>query len=129
EGLRAVHSFEAAQRAVIPRPDEDMLASWRQFGSRTQPLVWRHGSGRKSLILGSTVSHIENMDRAEGDALLRRLTDWATQPRYVYSHDWKVGDLLMWDNTITLHRAQPYPIGCGRASTRVALAGEEMVPA
>ena len=129
EGLRVVHSFEAAQLAIIPEPEAAVLESWREFGSRTQPLVWRHGSGRKSLILGSTVSHIENMDRAEGDALLRRLTDWATKPHYVYSHDWQVGDLLMWDNTITLHRARPYPIGRGRASMRVALAGEETVPA
>ena len=84
----------------------------------------------KSLILGSsTASHIVGMDPGESRALLDRLTDFATQDCYVYSHDWKVGDLLMWDNTITLHRAQPYPIGCERASMWVPLAGEEMVPA
>lgn len=124
-----MHSFEAAQRCVIPWPDSKRLESWRAFGQLMLPLVWRHGSGRRSLILGTTASHIEDMDISEGRALLCRLTDWATQPEYVYSHDWRVGDLILWDNRICLHRAQPYPIGCGRASTRVALMGEERVPA
>lgn len=127
EGLRVVHSFEAAQLAVIPEPSHEVQASWQAFGSRTLPMVWQHGSGRKSLILGSTASHVIGMDEQESRALLDRLTAFVTQDRYVYSHDWKVGDLLMWDNTITLHRARPYPIGCERASMRVALAGEEMV--
>lgn len=129
EGLRVVHSFEAAQLAVIPEPSEEVRRSWREFGSRTLPMVWRHGSGRTSLILGSTASHVVGMDPAESRALLDRLTAFATRDCYVYSHDWQVGDLLMWDNTITLHRARPYPIGCERASMRVPLAGEEMVPA
>jgi alpha-ketoglutarate-dependent taurine dioxygenase len=128
ENLRAVHSFEAAQLAIMPDPDPDVRNSWRAFGSKVLPLVWRHGSGRRSLILGSTFSHVEGIDREAGQALVDRLTAWATQPRYVYSHDWRVGDLIAWDNTITLHRAQPYPIGCERASMRVALAGEEAVP-
>jgi alpha-ketoglutarate-dependent taurine dioxygenase len=129
EDLRVVHSFEAAQLAVVPMPSEPLLRSWQEFGSRTLPMVWRHGSGRKSMILGSTASHVVGMDRHESRALLDRLTAFATQDCYVYSHDWKVGDLLMWDNTTTLHRAQPYAIGCGRASMRVPLAGEERVPA
>lgn len=128
EKLNVVHSFEASQRTVVGWPDYEELMSWQQFPPKTVPLVWRHASGRKSLILGSTASHVEDMSLEEGRALLCRLTDWATQPHYVYSHDWKVGDLLMWDNTTTLHRAQPYPLGCGRASTRVALAGDEPVP-
>ena len=129
EHLRVVHSFEAAQLAVIPEPSEAIHESWREFGLRTLPMVWRHRSGRASLILGSTASHVVGMDPDESRALLDRLIAFATQPCYVYSHDWKVGDLLMWDNTITLHRAQPYPIGCARASMRVPLAGEERVPA
>jgi alpha-ketoglutarate-dependent taurine dioxygenase len=129
EDLRVVHSFEAAQLAVIPSPSYDVLSSWQAFGTRTQPMVWRHGSGRASLILGSTASHVVGMDPEESRALLDRLTAFATRDCYVYSHDWKVGDLLMWDNTTVLHRARPYPIGCERASMRVPLAGEEMVPA
>jgi alpha-ketoglutarate-dependent taurine dioxygenase len=129
EGLRVVHSFEAAQLAVIPEPSGEVRRSWQEFGTRTLPIVWRHASGRTSLILGSTAAHVVGMDPNEGRALLDRLTAFATRDCYVYSHDWTVGDLLMWDNTTTLHRARPYPIGCERASMRVALAGEEMVPA
>jgi alpha-ketoglutarate-dependent taurine dioxygenase len=80
-------------------------------------------------VLGSTASHIEGMSLEEGRALLCRLTEWATQPQYVYTRDWVIGDMLMWDNTTTLHRAQPYQIGCGRANSRFVLEGERPVVA
>jgi alpha-ketoglutarate-dependent taurine dioxygenase len=57
--------------------------------------------------------------------LLTRLRDWATQPQFVYRHKWTIGDLVMWDNTGTLHRAMPYPWDSGRLMHRTALAGEE----
>jgi alpha-ketoglutarate-dependent 2,4-dichlorophenoxyacetate dioxygenase len=44
----------------------------------------------------------------EGSALLAELTEFATQPRFVYAHKWRVGDLVIWDNRCTLHRATPY---------------------
>jgi alpha-ketoglutarate-dependent taurine dioxygenase len=92
---------------------------------RTLPLVWKHRSGRKSLVLGATASHVEGMDQREGWALLTRLRDWATQPQFVYRHEWKLGDLVVWDNTGTMHRALPYPLDCGRLMHRTKLHGEE----
>jgi alpha-ketoglutarate-dependent taurine dioxygenase len=127
ENLKVVHSFEWSQRIVAPWPTYAELQTWQQFKPRAHPLVWKHPSGRKSLVLGSTASHVEGMGLEEGRALICRLTEWATQPHYVYSHDWVVGDVLIWDNTTTLHRAQPYEIGCGRANTRFVIAGEEPV--
>ena len=76
------------------------------------------------------MSHlIEGLSQAESDAMLEELYAYTEAPEIRYTHKWRPGDLLMWDNTITLHRAQPYPIGCARASMRVPLAGEERVPA
>jgi alpha-ketoglutarate-dependent taurine dioxygenase len=96
---------------------------------RTHPLIWRHHTGRKSLLLSTSASHIAGMHPAESHALLRRLMDWATQPQYVYRHSWQMNDLLMWDNTGTMHRVLPYDVACGRRLHRFTLEGVEPVMA
>jgi alpha-ketoglutarate-dependent taurine dioxygenase len=65
------------------------------------------------------------MDDDEGAALLRRLMDWATQPQYVYVHEWQEGDIVLWDNTGTMHRARPYPDDSPRLHHRTTVLGEE----
>ncbi|WP_067887294.1 TauD/TfdA dioxygenase family protein [Nocardia vaccinii] len=64
---------------------------------------------------------------AEGRALLDRLLEWSTQPRYVVRHTWRVGDLVIWDNTGMLHRALPYGPESARLMHRASLAGREAV--
>jgi len=125
ENLKVVHMFEVAQRYVTPEPTYQQLCDWQQHKPNVLPLVWTHKSGRKSLVLGSTASHIEGMDLREGWALLTRLRDWATQPRFVYRHEWKLGDLVIWDNTGTMHRALPYSLDSGRLMYRTQIAGDE----
>jgi alpha-ketoglutarate-dependent taurine dioxygenase len=125
--VQVVHAFEAAQRYVKPEPSYDELMGWRRRPPKTHPLIWTHRSGRKSLVLGATASHVEGMSREEGAALLCRLRDWATQPQFVYQHRWAIGDLLIWDNTGTMHRVTPYPLDSGRLMTRTSLLGEEAV--
>jgi alpha-ketoglutarate-dependent 2,4-dichlorophenoxyacetate dioxygenase len=72
-------------------------------------LVHRHpGSGRKVLYLASHASHIVGWPLGEGRALLRDLIEFATQPQFVYRHQWRVGDLLVWDNLATMHRGTPF---------------------
>jgi alpha-ketoglutarate-dependent 2,4-dichlorophenoxyacetate dioxygenase len=72
-----------------------------------QPLVRRHPrTGRKSLYLSSHASHIVGWPLPEGLDLLHELTEIATQPQFVYTHRWQVGDLVMWDNRVTMHRAR-----------------------
>jgi alpha-ketoglutarate-dependent 2,4-dichlorophenoxyacetate dioxygenase len=73
------------------------------------PLVRRHpGSGRKALYIASHASHIIGRPHEEGRALLEELIEFATRPQFVYAHKWRVGDLVIWDNRCTLHRATPY---------------------
>jgi len=127
EGLKVVHMFETSQRYVKPEPSYQELCTWQEYKPRTLPLVWTHRSGRKSLVLGSTASHVEGMELREGWALLTRLRDWATQPQFVYSHQWQLGDLVIWDNTGTMHRATPYPMDSGRLMYRTQIAGEEPI--
>jgi alpha-ketoglutarate-dependent taurine dioxygenase len=125
EGLEVEHTMAAAHRLYTPEPTEEQLAHWGKFPARRHPLVWRHRSGRKSLLLSSSVTRVVGMDEAESQALLTGLMAWATQPRYVYRHRWMMGDLLIWDNTGTMHRAMPYDLDSGRRLHRVTLEGEE----
>jgi alpha-ketoglutarate-dependent 2,4-dichlorophenoxyacetate dioxygenase len=73
------------------------------------PVVRQHpGSGRKALYIASHASHILGWPEAEGRALLNELIEFATQPRFVYAHQWRQGDLVIWDNRCTMHRATPF---------------------
>ena len=127
ESTRVVHTFEAAQRLVNDDPSPEELAMWRRRPSKEHPLVWRHQSGRRSLVLGATASHVVGMDREEGRALLDELLERATTPEQVYRHQWAVGDLVIWDNRGVLHRALPYDPASPRDMHRCTLAGDEVI--
>ncbi len=74
-----------------------------------QVMVRTHpGSGRKSLYLSSHAGRIHGMEEPEARMLLLDLVEFATQPQFVHTHTWKVGDLVMWDNRCTMHRAREY---------------------
>jgi len=74
-----------------------------------QRLVRLHpGSKRKTLYLSAHASHIRGWPVAEGRLLLWDLNAHATQSRFVYSHRWRVGDLVIWDNRCTMHRGRPH---------------------
>lgn len=124
-GLRVVHSAERSQYYVRPEMSYEEIAFWQKSPTKSCPMVWTHRSGRKSLLLGATADYVVDLPVEESRALLARLRDWATQPRYVYRHEWQLGDLLMWDNTGTMHRALPYAADSGRLMHRTVLAGEE----
>ena len=65
-------------------------------------------TGRKSLYLASQASHIVGMPFAQGSALIDELTGFATQARFVYAHQWQPADLVMWDDSWTMHHSTPY---------------------
>ncbi len=74
-----------------------------------QILVRRHaGSGRMGLYLASHAGRIFGMGDDESKSLLRELIDHATQRQFVYSHRWRLHDLVMWDNRCTMHRGKGY---------------------
>ena len=127
EGLTAVHALAATQLDVVPEPTLEQWKEWRAVGRKELPLVWTHRSGRKSLVIGNSAHAILNMEPLESEELLIRLRDLATGPEFTYSHEWKVGDCVMWDNTGTLHRATAYPLDCGRMLHRTKLEGDEPI--
>jgi alpha-ketoglutarate-dependent 2,4-dichlorophenoxyacetate dioxygenase len=74
-----------------------------------QRLVRRHqGSGRRSLFLSSHIGGIIGSPTPEALALIRDLTEHATQRELVYTHEWRVNDLVLWDNRCTMHRGRAF---------------------
>lgn len=125
--LRVVHSLEASQRRVTPDPTPEQLARWRSRRTHEHPLVWTHRSGRKSLVLGASADYVVGMDLDEGRNLLAELLERATVPERVYSHNWSVGDTVIWDNRGVLHRAAPYDPDSPREMLRTTVLGDEPI--
>jgi alpha-ketoglutarate-dependent 2,4-dichlorophenoxyacetate dioxygenase len=106
KGLVCEHSRIFSKGALgFTFTDEEL----HDFRPVRQPLVRRHpGSGRLSLFLSSHAGRIVGWPVPEALMLLRELTEHATQREFVYRHKWRVGDLVMWDNQATMHRARSY---------------------
>jgi alpha-ketoglutarate-dependent 2,4-dichlorophenoxyacetate dioxygenase len=107
EGMICEHTqlFSRAKIGFTDWAPEELekMAPVPQVLVRTHP-----GSGRKSLYLSSHAGRILGMEDPEARLLLMDLTEHATQPQFVYTHTWRVGDLVMWDNRCTMHRAREY---------------------
>lgn len=108
DGLQVYHNLGWSREQVGAPPLSENEA--KNLPGATQPLVRFHPrSGRKSLYLSSHARDIVGMSEADGKALLRELTEFATQPQFVYIHKWREGDFVMWDNRFTMHRATAFP--------------------
>jgi alpha-ketoglutarate-dependent taurine dioxygenase len=125
QDLKVVHAMWRSQLYWKPEPRFKELQQWMAHGQNVLPLVWKHRSGRSSLVLGATALQVQGMEFPESEALLVRLRDWSTQPQFVYQHRWSLGDMVIWDNTGTMHRALAYDHKRGRLMHRTKLEGEE----
>ncbi len=85
------------------------------------PLIETHaGSGRKLLYIGIHCQRIPGMTLPEGRMLIMDLLEHATQPQFVYRHQWQVGDLVIWDNRATVHRGRRFDLGERRELRRTS---------
>ena len=123
EDLICEHSqiFSRQQLGFTDFTDEERarFAPVRQRLVRTHPLT-----GRKSLYLSSHAGSIVGWPVPEARFFLRDLVEHATQRQFVYAHRWRVGDLVMWDNRQTMHRARPFPAHEPRDMRRTTLMGD-----
>jgi alpha-ketoglutarate-dependent 2,4-dichlorophenoxyacetate dioxygenase len=123
EGLVCEHSqiFSRAQLGFTDFTDEERT----RFKPVRQSLVRVHpGTGRKSLYLSSHAGTILGWPIPEARLFLRDLVEHATQREFVYAHKWRIGDLVMWDNRQTMHRARPFPLNEPRDMRRTTLQGD-----
>ena len=124
DGKEAIHSFVYSRGLVddglMPPDHAAQVSPVRQALVRANPV-----SGRKAFYVGSHACEIVGMPTAEARALLRELREAATQPELVYTHHWRVGDLVMWDNRCMLHRGRPWDESkYRRVMHRTTVAGE-----
>ncbi len=132
-GLWAVHSARTTPRRPwgkpgmdirIARPDEyPAVPQTPRPPLVKQPLVVTHGeTGRQSLLLSPlSFERIEGMPTEEGDRLFDELAAHALSERYVYRHEWQMGDMVLWDNRSTMHYAEGYPPDQERKVIRATL--------
>jgi alpha-ketoglutarate-dependent 2,4-dichlorophenoxyacetate dioxygenase len=105
EGLTVVHRVAEPNKV----DDDAYSEEQRKRLTVTHPLVRTNpANGRKNLYVGSHAQEIVGMSREEGRRILDELTEFCTQPRFVYSHPWREHDLVIWDNRCTLHRATTF---------------------
>ena len=107
EGKRATQSYEAFNSAYsVPTNKEQK----KKTADIDHPIIRTHPiTGRKSLYMcpGMT-TQILGMPDAESSELLDFLFDWIVRPEFVYSHEWQLGDAVMWDNACTMHKRDPF---------------------
>ena len=107
EGLIAEHDMVYSRGTVDPTaltPEmKAELPAVRQTMVRVNPV-----NGRKAIYAGAHASHVIGWPIDEGRAFIRELVEFATRPKYCYSHCWRQGDLIIWDNRALLHRATAY---------------------
>ncbi len=107
DGLVAEHSLVYSRDTVsvgsmTPEMIAELPGAW-QVMLRVNPV-----NGRKAVYAGAHASHVIGLPREEGRAFIQWLNEFSTQPRFCYSHAWRDGDLVIWDNRATLHRATAY---------------------
>ena len=107
EGLICEHSLMYSRGQLgftdFTEEEQQTFAPVRQVLVRTHPVTMR-----RSLFLASHAGTIVGWPMAEARIFLRDLIEWATQPQFVYVHDWRLHDLVIWDNRQTMHRVRRF---------------------
>lgn len=107
EDLVAMHDFAYSRGLVAP----NLISAEQQQETPPVPQAVIRANpmhGRKNFYAGAHASYIRDMPMEEGRKLLQDLTAFATQPQYVYVHQWRQYDVVMWDNRCCLHRGRPW---------------------
>lgn len=133
DGLNAVHGY--LERFLASRQIDDGFAQDEFTLSEEQkaelaevvhPVVRTHPeSGRRALFVNEGFTlRIDGMPDAQSQALLDELNTHATQPQHLYRHQWRVGDVVFWDNRVTMHKATEYDRSYARRMHRTTVQGD-----
>jgi taurine dioxygenase len=124
DGLQAVHSYDTLRtpaRAIARTAEEEA-----ETPDVIHPLVRTHDeTGRKTLYYNyNRTDRVVGLERAESDQLLDAIHEHMTQPKYRYDHEWRVGDIVVWDNRCLIHSVNvDYPVGEPRIHLRTLIEG------
>ncbi len=108
QGRGIWHRYSHSRRKISPELAE--LPMFNKWPDQHWNALWRNPvNGREALYIASHAFKLDGYDEAEGQAIIEELIDFCTQPQFVYSHTWQVGDVLIWDQRAVLHRGTPWP--------------------
>ena len=132
-GKSQVHD-SSRNSAGILRPGVKLPATPAEVEGPTHPLVRVHPvTGRKALYLGRRrvwpSNYIIGLPNDESEALLDKLWAHATQPQYAWTHDWHIGDVILWDNRCCMHYRTEVDVTQRRVMHRTTIKGEPLVAA
>ena len=125
DGLLGTHSYAYSQGKVGGLEEVFTPEARARMVDIEHPIVRVHpATGRKSLFIGRHVYRVTGMTDDDAQAMLDELIAWACQPPRVFTHNWTVGDIVMWDNRCVLHRAQPWDMHEPRIMWHTRVAGD-----
>ena len=125
QGLSAYHSLYRSQAQIGFRHKTDQIYGFHTKGQPLRPLVKRHPeTGRQAIYAGRHAYAVRGMGEDESERFLADLMAWACQPPRTYSHAWRVGDLVVWDNRCVMHRAAPYDTSFPRVLRSARVSGD-----
>jgi alpha-ketoglutarate-dependent taurine dioxygenase len=125
DGLSAHHSLYHSQAKIGHAVKKAFIAGFHDEGAPLRPLVKEHpATGRKALFIGRHAYDIPGLPEAESERLLADLLAFACREPRIYRHDWRVGDVVLWDNRCVLHRARPYDYDEARVMVHTRIAGD-----
>jgi len=126
EGLKGIHDYAwhystyLTHRSPLTHAEKAKTPPVEHPAIRTHPVT-----KRKAMYVGEGLTRsFAGMDDAEGRALVIEVSDFSTQPRFVYRHKWEVGDLVFWDNRSTMHRATEFDDRYRRLMRRTTILGD-----
>jgi taurine dioxygenase len=121
-GRRALNAYTTDTTLRSANYDDARSSYWH-------PVVRTHpATGRKALYVNRLMTReIEGLPRDESETILQHLFDHQEQPKFVYEHVWRPGDIVMWDNRSTLHARTDFSAGERRLLRRVTILGEKPV--
>ena len=118
EGRGLWHRYSHSRKKISE--DLSRMAMFHKWPDQHWRAVWRNPvNGREALYIASHTFLVDGHDEASSAALIDELTAFCTQPRFVYSHRWQVGDVLLWDQRAVLHRGTPWPYDQPRKLTSI----------
>jgi len=128
EGKFAVHDASRNSAGMLRKGYKEVTDVRETVGAHHPVVRTDPKTGRKALFLGRRPNaYVLGLGVAESEALLDTLWAHATQPRFAMCHEWKVGDLLMWNNLSVLHRRDPFDPKTRRVMHRSQIKGNERI--
>ena len=118
--LYFIHDYSHSRAKIDPElAQQKMFTHW---GQQIWKSVWTNPvNGKEALYIASHVCGIKGMDQDQALDLVEQLMAWCTQEKYVYAHQWQVGDVLIWDERAMLHRAVPWDYNQARTLSSICI--------